>query len=209
MNPVRVVLVDDHRIVRRELRSILDYDPRFQVVGEATNGTEALRVVAEQQPSIVLLDLKLPDMSGTEVCQRIVQANPGAVVLILTAFIDQALLDACLRAGARGYLLKDAETLHLPEQLLAVVGGRAEPESRAANFLADDTRGPRRLAETLSQREGEILRLIAQGLTNKEIGRKLDLREDTVRGCIQEMLAKMGVHHRVEAVLLAKEQGLI
>jgi len=209
MNPVRVVLVDDHRIVRRELRSILDYDPRFQVVGEATNGTEALRVVAEQQPSIVLLDLKLPDMSGTEVCQRIVQANPGAVVLILTAFIDQALLDACLRAGARGYLLKDAETLHLPEQLLAVVGGRAEPESRAANFLADDTRGPRRLAETLSQREGEILRLIAQGLTNKEIGRKLDLREDTVRGCIQEMLTKMGVHHRVEAVLLAKEQGLI
>lgn len=209
MTPVRVVLVDDHQIVRRELRSILDSDPRFQVVGEATNGTEALRVVAEQQPSVVLLDLKLPDMSGTEVCRRIVQAYPGAVVLILTAFIDQALLAACMRAGARGYLLKDAETLRLPERLLAVVGDRAELASRATNVPAGDTRGARRLAETLSQREGEILGLVAQGLNNKEIGRRLDLREDTVRECVQEILSKMGVHHRVEAVLLAKEQGLI
>jgi DNA-binding NarL/FixJ family response regulator len=209
MTPVRVVLVDDHGIVRQGLRSVLDPDPRFEVVGEAANGAEALRVVAEQQPAAVLLDLKLPDMSGVEVCQRIVRANPRVAVLILSAFIDQRFVDTCLRAGARGYLLKDAENLHLTERLLAVVRGNTILDPRDTNMLAGCTGAHKWLTERLSQRELEILRLIAQGLTSKEIGNKLDLSEHTVKEYIKEIMSGMGVHHRIEAVLLAKERGLI
>jgi two-component system response regulator DevR len=209
MNPVRVVLVDDHRIVRQGLRSILDPDPRFEVVGEASNGADALRIVVEQRPDIVLLDLKLPGMGGVELCQRMVQISPKMAVLILTAFIDRNLVDACLRAGARGYLLKDAENLHLREQLLAVAQGHAALDPRAADVLTDYIHQYDPPPEVLTLREMEILRLIAQGLTNKEIGSRLHLSENTVKGYVKDILAKMDVRNRIEAVLRAKERGLL
>lgn len=209
MSLIRVVLVEDHRIVRQGLRSILDPDPRFEVVGEAANGADALPVVTEQQPDVVLLDLKLPDMSGVELCQRIVQASPKTAVLILTAFIDRNLVNACLQAGARGYLLKDAENLRLREQLLSVVQGHAALDPRAADVLAEYVRRQGQPPEMLSLREVEVLRLIAQGLTNKEIGGQLHLSENTVKGYVKGILTKLEVHNRIEAVLLAKERGLI
>jgi two-component system response regulator DevR len=209
MNPLRVVLVDDHHIVRQGLRSILEPDPQFEVVGEAGNGADALRIVAEQQPDIVLLDLKLPDMGGVELCQRISEANPQTAVLILTAFIDRGLVDACLRAGARGYLLKDAENLHLQEQLLAVVQGHAALDPRAADVLTDYLLKHKPSPEVLSLRELEVLRLIAQGLTNKEIGAKLYISENTVKGHVKEILTKMNARNRIEAVLVAKERGFL
>ena len=209
MSPLRVVLVDDHHIVRQGLRSILEPDSRFEVVGEAGNGADALRIVAEQQPDIVLLDLKLPDMGGVELCQRISEANPQTAVLILTAFIDRGLVDACLRAGARGYLLKDAENLHLQEQLLAVVQGHAALDPRAADVLTDYLLEHKPSPEVLSLRELEVLRLIAQGLTNKEIGAKLYISENTVKGHVKEILTKMNARNRIEAVLVAKERGLL
>jgi DNA-binding NarL/FixJ family response regulator len=209
MNPIRVVLVDDHSIVRQGLRSILDPDPRFVVVGEAANGAEALRAVAEQQPDAVLLDLKLPDMSGAEVCQRIVETNPEVAVLILTAFIDEGLLDTCLRAGARGYLLKDSENLHLPDRLRAAVEGHTALDPRAAGIVTDYLRQQEPRPDALRLREIEILRLVAQGLTNKEIADKLCLSTNTIKGYMKEILAKMGARNRVEAVVLAKERGLI
>jgi two-component system response regulator DevR len=209
VNPVRVVLVDDHRIVRQGLRSILDPDPRFEVVGEASNGADALRIVVEQRPDIVLLDLKLPGIGGVELCQRMVQISPKMAVLILTAFIDRNLVDACLRAGARGYLLKDAENLHLREQLLAVAQGHAALDPRAADVLTDYIHQYDPPPEVLTLREMEILRLIAQGLTNKEIGSRLHLSENTVKGYVKDILAKMDVRNRIEAVLRAKERGLL
>jgi two-component system response regulator DevR len=209
VNPVRVVLVDDHRIVRQGLRSILDPDPRFEVVGEASNGADALRIVVEQRPDIVLLDLKLPGMGGVELCQRMVQISPKMAVLILTAFIDRNLVDACLRAGARGYLLKDAENLHLREQLLAVAQGHAALDPRAADVLTDYIHQYDPPPEVLTLREMEILRLIAQGLTNKEIGSRLHLSENTVKGYVKDILAKMDVRNRIEAVLRAKDRGLL
>lgn len=209
MNPIRVMLVDDHRIVRQGLRSILAPDPRFEVAGEAANGVDALKVVAEQQPDVVLLDLKLPDMSGVELCRRIIQARPETAVLILTAFIDQNLVNACLQAGARGYLLKDAENLQLREQLLAVVEGHAALDPRAADVLTEYIRGHEPPLEMLTLREVEVLRLIAHGLTTKEIGNQLHLSENTVKGYVKDILAKLGVHNRIEAVLRAKERGLI
>ncbi len=207
MNPVRVVLVDDHRIVRQGLRSILDPDPRFEVVGEAANGAEALSVVAEQQPDIVLLDLELPSMGGVELCQRIVQASPEIAVLILTAFIDRNLVNVVLQAGARGYLLKDAENLRLQERLLSVVQGHTALDPRAADVLVENVR--RRPAQALNLREMEILRLIAQGLTNREIGDQLYLSENTVKGYVKNILSKMGARNRIEAVFLARERRLI
>ncbi len=209
MNPIHILLVDDHRIVRQGLRSILDPDPEFEVVGETGDGAEALLMVNELQPDIVLLDLKLPDMDGVAVCQRIMELRPQTAVLVLTAFIDQTLVNACLRAGARGYLLKDAENLHLKEQLATVVQGYAALDPRAAGMLTDFVRRQTTSGDTLSLRDLEVLRLIAQGLTNREISTRLYLSENTVKGYVKEIMAKMGVHNRVEAVLMAKERGML
>ena len=209
MNPIRIVLVDNHHIVRQGLRSVLDPDPRFEVVGEAASGAEALRVVTQQQPDVVLLDLKLGDMSGTDLCRPIIQASPRTAVLILAAFIDRNLVDACLRAGARGYLLKDAESLRLPEQILTVVEGHVALDPRAADVLTSYLHHYDPLPELLNGRELQVLRLIAQVLTNKEIGEQLHLSENTVKGYVKEIMAKLGVRNRVEAVLQAKERGLL
>lgn len=209
MKPMRIVLVDNHSIVRQGLRSILDPDPRFEVVGEAATGADALRLVAEQQPDLVLLDLKLPDTRGVELCQPMIHASPQTAVVILTAFLDRHLVEACLRAGARGYLLKEAENLHLQEHLLNVVQGHTALDPRAADFLVNHIRRDSPPPELLNGREIEILRLVSQGLGNGEIAGQLCLSENTVRGYMKDILTKLKVHNRIVAVLRAKEQGLI
>ena len=209
MKPIRIVLVDNHCIVRQGLRSILDPDPRFEVVGEAATGADALRLVAEQQPDIVLLDLKLPDTRGVELCQPMLHASPQTAVVILTAFLDRHLVEACLRAGARGYLLKEAENLHLQEDLLNVVHGHAALDPRAADFLVNHIRGDSPPPELLNGREIEILRLVSRGFSNSEVASQLCLSENTVKGYMKDILLKLQVHNRIEAVFQAKEQGLI
>jgi DNA-binding NarL/FixJ family response regulator len=209
MKPIRIVLVDNHCIVRQGLRSILDPDPRFEVVGEAATGADALRLVAEQQPDLVLLDLKLPDTSGVELCQPMIHASPQTAVVILTAFLDRHLVEACLRAGARGYLLKEAENLHLQEHLLNAVQGHAALDPRAADFLVNHIRSDSPRPELLNGREIEILRLVSRGFSNGEVASQLCLSENTVKGYMKDILVKLQVHNRIEAVLQAKEQGLI
>ncbi len=207
MKPIRVLLVDDHHIVRQGIRSILDSDRSFSVVGEAADGASALRAVAELLPDVVLLDIKLPDVDGVEVCRRIHQMRPQTAVLVLSAFIDQNLVNACLQAGARGYLLKDAENLRLKEQIVAVVQGYAALDPRAAGLLTNLVQTP--AAKSLAPRDLSVLRLIAQGLSNREISLKLCLSEHTVKGYVKDILAKLDVHSRVEAVLYAKDRGMI
>ncbi len=209
MSLVRVVLVDDHGIVRQGLRSILDPDPQFEVVGEAANGAEALRIVRQRQPDFVLLDLQLPDMGGVEICKRIVQISPETTVLILTAFIDRHLVSACLQAVAKGYLLKDADTLDLREQLLRAVHGHSAMDTRAVDLLAESIRSREPLPEQLNLREMEVLRLIAKGLTNKEIGATLHLSENTVKWYVKGILTKMDAQNRTQAALLGQERGLL
>jgi two-component system, NarL family, response regulator DevR len=209
MSPVRVVLVDDHKIVRQGLRSILDSDNRFEVVGEAACGEDALRLVSEQKPDVVILDLRLPGIGGLEVCQRIAQLYPAVAVLILTAFIDRQSVDACLRAGARGYLLKDAENLHLEEQVLAAAYGHTALDPRAAEIVTDFLLQHKPLAEILSLREMEVLQLISLELTNQEIGAKLYISENTVKQHVKKILAKLEARNRVEAVLKARERNLL
>ena len=209
MNPIRVLLVDDHQIVRQGLRAILDPDERFIVVGEAVSGAEALSLAGTEKPDVVVLDLMLADMGGAEVCQRLLAAFPDMAVLILTGYFDHSLLNACLRAGARGYLLKDAELLRLPEQLLAVVKGQAALDPRAASFLADYVRKQGMPMDTLTPREMDVLRLMGQGLTNREIAGQLVITENTVKGYVKDIFSKLRVHNRVEAVMQARARGLL
>ena len=209
MQPVRTILVDDHSLVRRGLHSILDHDSRFLIVGEASHGVEAIQKIEQLLPDLVLLDLQLPDMSGVEVCEQVSKAYPQIVILILTAFIDHDRVDAGLRAGARGYLLKDAENLNLPEQLMTAIHGHHVLDPRAADVLTDfmcsQTPGP----QVLTVREISILRLISEGLTNKEIGDQLHLSENTVKGHLKEILGKTGAKNRIQAVLICKERNIL
>ncbi len=209
MKPVRLVLVDDHKIVRQGLRFILDPDPRFEVVGEAGSGEEALDLVSELKPDAVILDLNLPGIGGTEICRRIIERHPEVTVLILTAFIDRQLVDACLRAGARGYLLKDAEDLHLEEQILAAVRGQTPLDPRAARIVTDFLLQHKPPPEDLTLREVEVLQLMAQDLTNKEIGARLYISENTVKQHVKQILAKLEARNRVEAVLKARDRNLL
>jgi len=209
MKPIRVLLVDDHSIVRQGMQSLLEPDTRFEVVGSVSNGEEAVRLVAELAPDVVLLDLQMPGMSGVEVCQEVKQVSPDTEILILTAFFDQSLVDACLRAGARGYLLKDAENLHIQERLLEIVQGHAVLDPRAAGLLADFLVGHDPQPDVLTAREMEVLWEMALGLSNKEIGAKLFIAENTVKGHVKEILAKMGVRNRIEAIGQARERGLL
>ncbi len=209
MKPVRLVLVDDHKVVRQGVRSILDADSRFEVVGEAGSGEDALRLVSELKPDAVILDLHLPDTGGAEICQRIVGRHPEVAVLILTAFIDRQLVDACLRAGARGYLLKDAENLHLVEQVLAAVHGQTALDPRAAGIVTDFLLQHKPPAEQLSPREMEVLRLVAHDLTNQEIGAQLNISENTVKQHVKNILAKLEARNRFDAILKARERNLL
>lgn len=209
MNTISVLLVDDHRIVRQGLHAILDHDARFHVVGEAANGTDALRQVEEFKPDIVILDLKLNDISGAELCRQIVKISPKTAVLILTGYFEYDLVCACLQAGARGYLIKDAEHLNLPEQLMTMMQGHAVLDPRAADVLTDFMNNQRQSVDPLSARELEIIRLISQGLSNHEISLQLHISENTIKSHIKEVFSKLDVHNRIEAVVMAKKRGIL
>ena len=165
MVPISVLLVDDHQIVRKGIRAILEGNDQIEIAGEASTGAEALQKVASLKPNAVILDLKLNDIPGDEVCREILKIEPAAAILILTAYYDNNLVAACLHAGARGYLLKDAEQINLPEQLVAIVKGYAILDPRAANVLSQVNFIPEEPISTLSAREHEILQLISRGLT--------------------------------------------
>lgn len=209
MRPIRVLIVDDHSIVRQGLSSIIETDPDFKIVGEASTGAETLIFVETEKPDIVLLDLRLADMSGVEICQRIRDISPETRVLILTAFFDRDLVNACLQAGAQGYLLKDAENMALTEVLHKAYLGHSMMDPRAIDALTELVRQNEGIPEKLSLREIEVLRLIAKGMTNKEIAATLHLSENTVKWYVKRVLGTMGAHNRTEAALLAKERGLL
>jgi DNA-binding NarL/FixJ family response regulator len=206
---VSVLVVDDHSLVREGVRAELDRDRRLDVVGEAATGAEALALTEQLQPDLVILDLRLGDMDGLAVMQKIKAIAPETVVVVLTASCPPPLIEACIRAGARGVLLKDAENLRLCEQLLDAAAGHSALDPRAADVLADLVRASGPPADTLSPRDVEILRLCAQGLSSREIGLSLGLSEHTIAGYLKEILHKLHVHSRVEAVVVAMKGGLL
>jgi DNA-binding NarL/FixJ family response regulator len=216
MTPIRVLLVDDQALFREGLRTLLGIHPDIDVVGEAGNGEEALRLAATLSPDVTLMDLRMPVLDGVTATRRLRTEQPQCRVLILTTFDDDEYVFDGLRAGAAGYLLKDTPSGKLVEAIRAVARGESflQPSVAAkvvAEFARLAGRAPRTdaaLAEPLSEREVEILRLVAAGASNREIAKQLVIAEGTVKNHVTNILGKLGVRDRTQAALRAKELGL-
>ncbi|HEV7664142.1 MAG TPA: response regulator transcription factor [Chloroflexota bacterium] len=209
---IRLLLVDDHELVRAGLRAMLAGDPAVNVVGEAATGAAALLMARGVRPDVVLLDARLPDMPGDEVCRRLLLASPHVAVVMLTTFAEDDLVRRCVRAGARGYLLKDIAHLDLGRSLAAVMRGEAVIDSKVAPaVLAAARQGsePLDASKGLNARQRDVLRLVAEGLSNREIAERTHLSEHTVKGYVEEILERLGARNRVHAAIVATKQGLI
>jgi DNA-binding NarL/FixJ family response regulator len=216
-DPIRILLVDDQRLMREGLRILLELEPGLEIVGEAEDGQAGLDAYEALRPDVVLMDVRMPGMDGVEATWRLREHWPDARVVILTTFDDDEYVFEGLRAGAMGYLLKDVSGHDLAEAVRTVVAGGVliEP-SVARKVVAEFARvaPPARaadagLAEPLSEREQEILELLALGLNNREIADRLSLAPGTVKNYVTTILQKLGVRDRTQAAIRARELGLI
>ncbi len=216
-DPIRLLLVDDQRLMREGLRTLLEMEPDLQVVGEAGNGQEGVDAHAALLPDVVLMDVRMPVMDGVEATRRLRARWPAARVIILTTFDDDDYVFDGLRAGAAGYLLKDVSIQDLADAIHTVMAGGVliEPSvarkvvAEFARMAAPAPRPSQSLDEPLSEREMEILRLLAQGMTNREIAQRLYLAEGTVKNYVTNILGKIGARDRTQAALRAQEMGLL
>ncbi|MGE7390656.1 response regulator [Streptomyces sp. NPDC004126] len=213
--PIRVLVVDDQTVVREGLVLLLGLLPGTEVVASAADGAEAVRLVAEHAPDVVLMDLRMPRMDGVEATRLITGKHPGTGVVVLTTYSDDESVLAALRAGARGYLTKDADAQEIARALTAVrdgatgLGPAAQERLLAAAVATEPPPGPRTgLPDGLTVREGEVLTLIAAGHSNSEIARRLTIGESTVKTHINNLFAKTGVRDRAQAVRYAYRNGL-
>jgi DNA-binding NarL/FixJ family response regulator len=215
---IRVLLVDDQALFREGLETLLSVHRDVQVVGQASNGQEAVEVAAQVQPDVVLMDVRMPILNGVRATRRLKRAQPQCMVIVLTTFDDDEYVFDALRAGAVGYLLKDVASARLVEAIRAAARGESilEP-SVAAKVIAEFTRVSsmvpsaqmEQLVEPLSERELEILGLIARGASNREIADRLFIAEGTVKNHVTHILGKLGVRDRTQAALKARELGLL
>jgi len=205
---IRLVVVDDHPVVREGLVASLEDDPEFQVVGSAGSAEDALPLVTTQHPDVILLDLELPGVNGLEAIPALAAAHPASRILILTAYdTDERVLGA-IRAGAKGYLLKGASLEEIARAIRAVHAGGSYLEPRIATKVLAEL-GPRRRSAALSHREREVLRLVAGGRSNKQIARELGITERTIKFHVTSILNKLGADNRAQAVALAGRRGLL
>jgi DNA-binding NarL/FixJ family response regulator len=207
---VRVLLVDDHAVVRQGLRAFLRLQPDVEIVGEAAGGESAVAAAASARPDVVLMDLVMPEGDGVAAIRELAVAAPGARVLVLSSFADDDRVFAAMQAGAAGYLLKDVEPDALAEAIREVHRGRPALHPDVAARLmrrAADPAGP--AAESLTPREREVLQLVVEGYANKQIARRLGITEKTVKTHVSSILAKLRVSDRTAAAVLAIRQGLV
>ena len=206
---IRVMVVDDHPIVRQGLVSVLGDEEDLEVVGEARSGREAIALTPRLQPDVVLLDLEMPDVDGVEAIPLLLAARPGVEVLVFTAYdTDERVLGA-VRAGARGYVLKGASADEIARGIRTVHGGGSYLEPRVASKLLAEVTSPHRRAPALSDREREVLRLVAEGLPTKQIALSLSISERTVKFHVNSIFHKLGADNRAQAVALAAQRGLL
>jgi len=207
--PIRLVIVDDHSVVREGLRAFLRLQEGIDVVGEAASADEATRVAAALLPDVVLLDLVMPGGDGIGAIRHVLEAAPAARVLVLTSFADDAQIFAAIAAGAAGYLLKDVDPQALADGIRDVHEGRPALHSSVAARLM--RRGdPRDQGHPdITPRERDVLRLIVEGLANKQIAQRLGIGEKTVKTHVSRVLAKLGVEDRTQAAVLAIREGLV
>jgi len=207
---IRVLIVDDHPVVREGLRTFLGTVEGIDVVADASDGAEALDLVAEHSPDVVLMDLSMPNVDGIEATKRIVESQPATKVIALTSFATDDKVFPAIRAGAAGYLLKEAEPAELAEAIRKVYRGESILHPNiAARLMADVAAAtPRAHRTDLTRRELEVLRLIAQGMSNRQIASELTVAEKTVKTHVSSVLSKLGVADRTQAAIYAVQHGL-
>jgi DNA-binding NarL/FixJ family response regulator len=205
---IRILIADDHKVVRRGLRTFLELDPEMVVIGEAANGVEAIRLAQQLLPDIVLMDLLMPVMDGIAATATIRRELPETEVLALTSVLEDASVVGAVRAGAIGYLLKDTDADALCRAIRAAVAGQVQLTPQAAARLMQVVSGPES-SQPLTERETEVLRLLAQGQTNKQIALQLQIAEKTVKVHVSNILGKLGVQSRTQAALYAIRIGLV
>jgi DNA-binding NarL/FixJ family response regulator len=210
---IRILLADDHRFFRDGVRALLSGVPEFVVVDEAGNGEEAVSKAEQHRPDVILMDLQMPGLTGVEATRRILRANPQAGVIIITMFEDTDSVLAALRAGARGYILKDADEDELLRSIHAVASGEAlfgpAVAQRLLRYISEVApSAPRTAFPELTEREREVLALIAEGLTNQDIADQMSLSLKTARNHVSNILAKLQVADRAEAIARARVAGL-
>jgi DNA-binding NarL/FixJ family response regulator len=206
--PIRILLADDHGVVRQGLRMFLGLDPELEVIGEAENGAEAVEMARRLQPDVVLMDLLMPVMDGIAATEAIRKEMPDVEVLAVTSVLEDAAVINAVRAGAIGYLLKDTQADELCRAIKAAAAGQVQLAPQAAARLLREVRAPEQ-PEALTERETDVLRLVAQGLANKEIAQALSIGEKTVKTHVSHVLQKLGVQSRTQAALYAARIGLV
>ncbi len=207
--PIRVLLADDHSVVRKGVREFLEEEPDIEVVGEASDGQQAVALAVELQPDVAVIDIKMPEVSGVEATKRIRAAAPAVRILALSAYDDDPYVFGLLEAGASGYVLKTAESSELIRAIRTVAAGKSTLDPAIALRVIDRAARPTAGSESLTERELEVLRLAARGLTNKQIGRALDISDRTVQNHLANVFPKLGVASRTEAVTVALQRGLL
>ena len=206
--PIRVLITDDHAVVRQGLRMFLETDPDFEVVGEAENGQVALEKTLELQPDVVLMDLLMPVMDGITAIGLIRQQAPHTEVVALTSVLEDEKVVAAVKAGAIGYLLKDTQSKALCGAIKSAAAGQVQLAPQAAAFLMRQVRAPEQ-PDTLTERETEVLILIARGKSNKEAAAELNVGDQTIKTHVSSILSKLGLQSRTQAALHAIRKGLV
>ena len=207
---IRVLIVDDHAVVRQGLRTFLGMLPDIQIVGEAASGAEAVAAQEKAQPDVILMDLVMPEMDGVEATRRIRSARPDAKIIVLTSFAEEDKIFPAIRAGAAGYLLKDVKPTELAETIRAVARGESRLAPDVTRKILSGIAGAGQGApaqESLTEREAEVLGCLAGGLSNKEIAARLFIAEKTVKTHISNILAKLGLADRTQAAVYAVRHG--
>jgi len=209
----RLLLVDDHEVVRLGLKSLLERHPQFDVVGEASTAREAIELINHLQPDVVMMDVRLPGMSGIEACEEITRRFPNTKVIILTSYAEDEMLFSAIRAGASGYVLKQIGSEDLVRALDAISRGEAMLDPAVTQRVFQEVRRAVKEEEAsafahLSQQEKHVLQLVSEGKTNREIAKALFLGEGTVRNYVSSILSKLGVNNRAEAAAYAVEHNL-
>jgi DNA-binding NarL/FixJ family response regulator len=208
--PIKLLIVDDHDIVREGLSSILSQEPDIEVVGEASDGASGLLAIARLKPSVVLLDMRMPGADGIEVCREITSRFPDVRVIILTAFLDSDTINRCIQAGAKGYVIKDVERTDLKRSIRDVAQGEAFLDRKVHTVVVERLkRESERNRPVLTEREVSILKLMAEGHTNRQIATKLYVSEGTIKDQLQKIMDKLGATNRVSALYVAAKEGLI
>lgn len=205
--PIRIVIADDHSVVRQGLKMFLGLDPELEIIGEAADGAEAVRLARELKPDVVLMDMLMPVMDGIAATQAIRSELPDTEVIALTSVLEDSSVVGAVKAGAIGYLLKDTQADELCRAIKAAAAGQVQLSPQAASRLVREVRAPES-PQTLTEREVDVLRLLAQGKANKEIARELVIGEKTVKTHVSNILMKLGVQSRTQAALYAAQIGL-